>query len=77
MESANTIATPETLPQFVTAGQIAKLYKITPAAVRFWAKTGRVPCLKFEGTLRFDLAKVRQTVEGKNYEAAAIAGAQQ
>ena len=57
-------ATSEPLPQFVAAGHIAKLYQVTPAAVRFWAKTGRVPCLKFAGTLRFDLAKVRGIIEG-------------
>jgi hypothetical protein len=76
MNSTIASATPETLPQFVTAQQIAALYKVTGAAVRFWAKSGKIPCLKFGGTLRFDLAKVRQTVEGTT-EAAAIAGAQQ
>lgn len=63
--SANALNTkPETLPQFVTAKQIADLYKVTQAAVRFWAKTGKIPSLKFESTLRFDLAAVRAKIEG-------------
>jgi hypothetical protein len=56
--------TSEPLPQFVTAGQIASFYKVTPAAVRFWAKSGKIPCLKFESTLRFNLAAVRAKIEG-------------
>jgi hypothetical protein len=77
MQLQTSPTTPETLPQFVTAKQIATLYQVTGAAVRFWAKSGKIPCLKFGGTLRFNLAAVRQTVEGKHYEAAAIVGANQ
>lgn len=59
-----TSTTSENPPQFVKAGHIAKLYQVTPAAVRFWAKSGKIPCLKFESTLRFDLAAVRAKIEG-------------
>lgn len=54
----------EPLPQFVTAGQIAKIYNVTSSAVRFWANKGKIPSLRFEGTIRFDLAAVRATIEG-------------
>jgi hypothetical protein len=54
----------ENPPKFVKAGYIAKFYEVTPAAVRFWAKTGKIPSLKFESTLRFNLADVRAKIEG-------------
>lgn len=51
-------------PVFVTTRTIANLYKVTPAAVRHWAAKGKIPCVAFERTLRFDLAAVRQVIEG-------------
>lgn len=51
-------------PTFVTARHLADLYKVTPAAVRHWAATGKIPFTKFERTLRFDLAAVRGVIEG-------------
>lgn len=52
------------LPNLVTTKELAKFYRVTMACVRFWASSGRIPCIKFERTLRFDLAAVRQVIEG-------------
>ncbi len=63
MQKHAEITLPQPLPQYVPAGVIASLYQVTPAAVRFWASTGKIPSLKFQGTLRFDLAAVRSVIE--------------
>ena len=68
MSATTTNAMPENLPVFVTCKTIARLYQVTPAAVRFWAKAVKIPSLKFESCLRFDLAAVRAAVEGKQTE---------
>jgi excisionase family DNA binding protein len=53
---------------FVTAKHIAKIYNVTASTVYKWAEAGRIPCVSFLGTRRFDLAKVRAVIEGKEAE---------
>ena len=48
---------------FVTAKAIAGLYDVQPATVYNWAKTKKIPSLKFEDTVRFDVAVVRAAIE--------------
>lgn len=54
----------------VKAAEIAKRYSITPAVVYRWAKLGKIPSVTFQGTVRFDLAAVCETIEGKRTAAA-------
>jgi excisionase family DNA binding protein len=49
---------------FVTAKPIAKFYSVTEPTVYRWAKDGKIPSVKFQGTIRFDFAAVRAAVEG-------------
>ena len=51
----------------VTAAKIAKTYKVTPTTVYRWANTNKIPSIKFEKIVRFNLSKVRQTIEGDDY----------
>lgn len=50
---------------FVTAKPIAEYYSITQPTVYRWAKEEKIPCIRFEGTIRFDFAAVRAAIEGK------------
>jgi excisionase family DNA binding protein len=52
-------------PGFVTANPIAKFYSVTEATVYRWAKEGKIPSTKFQGTIRFDFEAVRAAVEGE------------
>lgn len=50
---------------FVTANPIAKFYSITEATVYRWAKSGKIPSTKFQGTIRFNFDAVRAAIEGE------------
>lgn len=49
---------------FVTAKPIAKFYKVTEPTIYKWAKQGKIPSTRFQGTIRFDFAAVRSAIEG-------------
>lgn len=49
---------------FVKAHVLAGIYKTTVPTIYKWASTGKIPCIKFEGTIRFDIEKVRAKIEG-------------
>ena len=49
---------------FVKANEVAKIYNVTPATIFLWARQGKIPSVKFQETVRFDLAAVRATIEG-------------
>ena len=49
---------------FVTAKPIAKFYNVTEPTIYKWAKEGKIPHLRFQGTIRFDFAAVRSAIEG-------------
>ncbi|MBU6170665.1 MAG: helix-turn-helix domain-containing protein [Verrucomicrobia bacterium] len=51
--------------EIVTASQLAKRYKVTNPTVYLWAKLGKIPCIKFERTIRFDLQAVINLIEGR------------
>jgi excisionase family DNA binding protein len=63
-------ATASALPQqgqgFVTAKPIAKFFSITEPTVYRWAAEGKIPSIRFQGTIRFDFEKVRAAIEGRN-----------
>jgi hypothetical protein len=59
-----TASPPQEGQGFVTAKAIAKFYSVTEASVYRWASNGKIPALKFQGTLRFDFASVRAKIEG-------------
>ena len=48
---------------FVKAAVIARLYSVTPSTVYKWAKERKIPCVAFQGTVRFDLDAVRAVIE--------------
>lgn len=49
---------------FVTAKPIAKFYSLTEPTVYRWAKEGKIPSVKFQGTIRFNFEAVRAAIEG-------------
>jgi predicted site-specific integrase-resolvase len=51
--------------EIVKAPAIAKLYDTTPPTIYRWAKEGKIPCIAFEGIIRFNVAAVRAAIEGK------------
>ena len=63
--SATTFATPPPAGGFVKASAIARLYNITPHSIYKWAKSGKIPSVTFEGTVRFDVDAVRSVIEGR------------
>ncbi len=50
---------------YVKAPEIAKKYKVTPRTIFKWADEGKIPCLRFEGTVRFDPVAVRAAITGQ------------
>jgi hypothetical protein len=67
---------PETLPtntgpEIVTARFLAKRYQVTPECVGRWAKLGKIPSIRFQGTVRYNLAAVIEAIEGSKPEAVA------
>lgn len=52
------------LPTYVTAKFLADLYKVKTKTIYEHARTGELPAIKIGGVWRFDLAKVRESVEG-------------
>jgi excisionase family DNA binding protein len=61
--SGNQIEIPQSEREIVTASQLAKRYKVTNPTVYLWAKLGKIPCIKFERTIRFDLQAVINLIE--------------
>lgn len=65
MHFMSAIATsPPPAQGFVKAHVLAGIYNTTAPTIYKWAATGKIPCIKFEGTIRFDLEKVRARIEG-------------
>jgi len=56
-------ATAEEGTQFVKAAFIARRYSITPTCVRQWAAAGKIPSVRFQGTVRFPLAECVAAIE--------------
>lgn len=51
-------------PGKVKAEAIAKYYDTTAPTIYKWAKDGKIPCIRFGGTVRFDFEAVRNAIEG-------------
>ena len=58
-------APPPTAPGYVKAADIARIYNVTKECVFRWAKDGKIPSLRFAGTVRFDETAVREAIEGE------------
>ncbi|RYD21629.1 MAG: DNA-binding protein [Verrucomicrobiaceae bacterium] len=63
--SAATITPQTTNRPRVTAKPIAEHYNVTEPTVYKWAKDGKIPCFRFEGTVRFDFEAVVAKIEGR------------
>lgn len=50
--------------KWVKASVIAEYYDTTPPTIYNWAKEGKIPSLKFEGTIRFNFDAVKKAIEG-------------
>ncbi len=53
----------DAIPRFVKGKEIARIYNVTPACVGSWAKHGKIPCIRFEKTVRYNLQEVREIIE--------------
>jgi hypothetical protein len=51
-------------PEIVNARYLAKRYQVTPECIGRWAKMGKIPVIRFQGTVRFNLAAVIEAIEG-------------
>jgi hypothetical protein len=49
---------------YVKAAVIAEKYAVTQTCIRLWAKSGKIPSIRFEGCVRFDPAAVAAVIEG-------------
>ena len=54
--------------KIVTAKMLAKLYHTTATNIYRWAKNKKIPSIRFEGMVRFDLPAVRTAIEGPDWE---------
>jgi excisionase family DNA binding protein len=54
----------ETGRRYVKADVIADYYAISPPTIYTWAKIGKIPCIRFEGTVRFNFEEVKAAIEG-------------
>jgi excisionase family DNA binding protein len=50
--------------EIVKASYLAKHYKVTEPTIYSWAKKGKLPCIKFENTIRFNFEAVKAAIEG-------------
>ena len=48
---------------YVTAKPIAKFFSVSQPTIYRWADKDKIPCLRFEGTVRFDFTAVRLAIE--------------
>jgi excisionase family DNA binding protein len=55
------------IPTFITPAEVAKIYRVTPQAVRNWAREGKIPSIRFGRITRFDLEKVRDVIENRKW----------
>lgn len=58
------IASPQQERGKTTAAVIARHYSTTAPTIYKWAKEGKIPSIRFQGTIRFDFEAVRQAIEG-------------
>ncbi len=57
------IPLPTTGDGFVTAKHLADFYAVTSPTIYNWAKSDKIPSLRFESTVRFDFYAVRAAIE--------------
>ncbi len=48
----------ETAPEFMTAAEVAAWLRIGGSTVYAWVDSGRIPCLKFNGIVRFSRSQL-------------------
>jgi len=48
----------------VTIAELSKILKVKVKTIYQWAELGQIPCIKFNGCLRFDLNDIEQWKKG-------------
>lgn len=51
--------------EIVKASYLAKHYKVTEPTIYSWAKRGKLPCIRFQNTIRFNFEAVKAAIEGE------------
>jgi excisionase family DNA binding protein len=46
--------------KIITIRELSKLLKVKEKTLYQWAELGQIPCIKFNGCLRFDLEDIEQ-----------------
>ena len=46
--------------KIVTVTELAELLRVKPKTLYQWAALGQIPCLKLNGTLRFDMERIEK-----------------
>ena len=54
--------------ELLTPQQLSRFLQCKTSSIYAWARTGRIPCYKINGLLRFDLEEIKRWVEGKRVE---------
>jgi len=49
--------------QVVTIKELSELLRVKEKTIYQWAESGKIPCLKFNGALRFDLHDIKKWME--------------
>lgn len=58
-------------PRMLTAPEVAALFRVTPATVYRWAKTGKLAAITVGGTVRFREDEVRRLLDAPASDGAA------
>ncbi len=49
--------------ELLTVQEVSKIIKAKPKTIYQWAELGQIPCLKLNGTLRFDLEDIKNWIK--------------
>ena len=58
--------------EIVTVKEVAELLKVKEKTIYQWAELGQIPCMKLNGSLRFDIEDVKQWIQGCKKEADSV-----
>ncbi|MEJ2697523.1 MAG: helix-turn-helix domain-containing protein [Candidatus Sulfobium sp.] len=48
--------------KLVTVKEISEILNVKPSTLYQWAELGQIPCIKLNGSLRFDLADIQNWI---------------
>jgi excisionase family DNA binding protein len=58
--------------EFLTVGDLAPWLRLQRSTVYAWAATGKIPCVKLNGTIRFIRADIERWIQAHAHQAADV-----